>query len=467
MLNTFPQALFQLRRKLVKDTMVSALQAYGAVSGLLPPRHRARALQKPIPVAPNTPEDFRPLEARCFQNPYAFYRMLRDKHPVYRLSNGVYCISRYDDIVNVSRDTQTFSSEHQGVVANLKPGQDLLREVRRFEKLTALGVIPADVLATSDPPQHAAERKIGHAGLNSHFVKSLESEVETLCAQMLEPFLASGQMEFMQDFGWRLPMLLIIRLLGLPEQDFEKIKRWCVETLNSQNGIQTQAELASSYVSALTFLDYCWQHYLQEKVQPTNNLTGLLAKAACDPAIHFDDKKAVSAIFQLLIAGSDSSATTMGNALKLLIEHPHMQTRLRDDPALIPDFIEEVFRLESAFQGHFRWATTNTELHGVTLRRGSRIFLMWAAGNRDERFFEQPDELLLGRKNGKKHLTFGHGLHACLGRELARMEIRIVLHQFLTQTRNLRIVGDTPFIASMFARTLVQLPIQFETVRTS
>lgn len=458
-----PVDLFQLRRKCLSGVMVTGLQAYATVNEALPWRRSGAALRRPVMMNPQTPEDFRPLENACFQNPYAFYRMLRDDFPVYRLRNGVYCLSRYDDIVAVSRDTDTFSSEHQGVVANLKPGQDLLREIRRFEKLTALGLIPADVLATSDPPQHTAERKIGHAGINAHFVKSLEPEVESLCARLLEPYWEKGAMEFMQDLGWRLPMQLIIRLLGLPEQDFAQIKQWCVETLNSQNGIQTSGELANSYVSALKFLDYCWQHYLSARSHPQNNLIGVLARAAADPNTPFDDKKAVSAIFQLLIAGSDSSATTMGNALKMLIERPDLQERLRAEPALLSDFIEEVLRLESAFQGHFRWVTRATTLHGVTLPRGSRLFLMWASGNRDERFFDTPDDLVLGRKNGKKHLTFGHGLHACLGRELARLEIRIVLQQFLQHTRRLRIVGDTPYIASMFARTLVQLPIRFDT----
>ncbi|CBL44361.1 cytochrome P450 [gamma proteobacterium HdN1] len=454
--------LYHLRRRLLKGSITQGLQGYAKVRALLPEQRVSQSTHRAPPTHPTTPEDFRPLETGCFQNPYAFYRMLRDEYPVYRLRNGIYCISRYDDIQTVSRDTNTFSSEHQGVIANLKPGQDLLQQVRRFEKMTALGIIPADVLATSDPPQHTVERKIGHTSLNAHFVKSLEPEVEKLSTNMLAPLLDAGEMEFMQAFGWRLPMVLIIRLLGLPEQDFTKIKKWCVDTLNSQNGIQTSAELAQSYVSAINFLDYCWTQYLKVKTNPGNNLMGILAKSADDAATPFDDKKAVSAIFQLLIAGSDSSATTMGNALKLLIERLDLQEKMRADPALVNDFIEEVFRLESAFQGHFRWVTKDTALHGVQLPRGSRIFLMWAAGNRDERFFENPDELILGRKNGKKHLTFGHGLHACLGRELARMEIRIVLQQFLTHTRNLHITGETPFVASMFARTLVTLPIRFE-----
>jgi len=158
----------------------------------------------------------------------------------------------------------------------------------------------------------------------------------------------------------------------------------------------------------------------------------------------------------------------MGNDLKMIIENPKLQTEIREGLAQGEDklspFIEEVFRLESAFQGHFRWNKSPYELHEVHLARGSRIFLMWASGNRDERFFENPDQIILNRANGKKHLTFGHGIHACIGRELARIEIKTVLKEFLLRTKNLQLNGDAPFIASMFARTLLELPIKFEKV---
>ncbi|MDX1695525.1 MAG: cytochrome P450, partial [Ketobacteraceae bacterium] len=249
----------------------------------------------------------------------------------------------------------------------------------------------------------------------------------------------------------------------LPEKDFKQIKGWCVVILDSQNGVQRGGELAESHAAALAFLRYCWRHYLKAKQKPARNLMGIFVRAAGNPTTDFDDQRAVSAIFQLLIAGSDSSATTMGNAIKMLVENPDIQNQLRQDFSLIPAFIEEVFRLESAFQGHFRWVKHATRFRGVHLPAGTRVFLMWASGNRDERFFEDPDTLILNRKNGKKHLTFGHGVHACLGRELARLEIRVLLEEVLDKTCELTVTGDTPYIASMFARTLVQLPLTFQT----
>lgn len=416
------------------------------------------------PANPSCPEDFKPLENACFQNPYAFYKMIRDNSPVYQLPNGIYCISRYEDITAVCRDTDNYSSTHQGVIPGLKPGQSIIKAAAKMEKMGGLGLIPTDVLAVSDPPLHTSERKVGHQGLNSRFVKSLDAQVETMVKEMMDGFVDKGQVEFMQEFGWKLPMKLIMTLLGFPEQDYERIKTWCVKILNNSSGIATQAELKTGHAALFAFFRYCWQQFRISQKTSQQNLCTLFANAAADSNNPMTEQTAVSAIFQLIIAGSDSSATSMGNALKMLIENPWLEAELRADMDKLPAFIEEVFRLEAAFQGHFRWTKADVELQGVKLPKGSRIFLMWGSGNRDERFFENPNEIILDRPNGKKHLTFGHGIHACIGRELARMEIRIVIREFLLRTRNLRIEGEAPFIASMFARTLLQLSVSFEAI---
>jgi len=418
--------------------------------------------EKPAPVdRPRVPEDFRPLEDACFQNPYAFYKMLRDDYPVYQLANGIYCISRYEDIVNVARDTDRFSSKHQGAMLRLQPWQSIAELSDKLDALGDRGVLPSGVLATADPPEHRRDRKIGQSVLNPSVIKSLEGEVESLAREMMNEFLSGGKVEFMNQFAWRLPMRLVIRILGLPEEDLPTVKRGCMSAISLLSGSATRAELLQTAAVSQGFFRYCWRDYLKAKRQPGDHLVARFAAAAADPTNDFTDQHAVSAMHQLLIAGSDSSATTMGNAVKMMLENPEIERQLRDDPEMIPAFVEEVLRLDSAFQGHFRWTKTDCELHGVPLPQGSRIFLMWASGNRDERFWDNPETIEIGRKNGRKHLTFGHGVHGCLGRELARMEIRIVLRELLARTRKLRIVGDAPFIASMFARTLVQLPLEF------
>ena len=460
---------YHQRRKLLLYPAIFCLALFSKLSALLIKPRASRANAEAansyqIPSAPQSPDDFKPLQHQCFQQPYAFYRMLREQAPVYTLPNGIVCVSRFDDIVALSRDTAHFSSAHQGVVANLKPGQDLLTIVKRFDVLAQIGLIPADVLATSDPPEHTQERKVGHAGLNARFVKALEPAIEQKCSELMSQMLQQSELEFMQAFAWKLPMLMILQIIGLPAQDYVRIKPWCEAILASQSGILSSAELADSYRAALQFMDYCWRQFLLAKRQPEDNLLAKLVSASADgDSPDFSEQKAVSTIFQLIVAGSDSSATTMGNAIKILAQRSDLQQQLRQQPEQINAFIEEVFRLESAFQGHFRWVKQAAELHGQRLLPGTRIFLMWASGNRDESIWDQPDEFQLDRPKAKKHLTFGHGIHACIGRELARTEIRIAVNMLLARTDQISLNGEAPYVASMFARTLLQLPIKIET----
>lgn len=451
--------LYHIRRLMLSYLMEYALRGYSFVLSFKPVSEK---LELEVPENPKTPEDFQPLNHACFQDPYPFYKMLREQFPIYQLKNGVYCISCFEDIVALSRNTEVYSSSQQGVVAGLKPGQDIKKIGDAYKLMGELGIVPVDVLATDDPPMHTTERKVGHKALNARFVQEQEEQVEKLCREMMDEFIDKGELEFMQSFAWRLPMIFIISLLGLPRDDYELIKSWCVHGISSQSGISTAKEMWVHVAEVMVFVRYCWAKYLEAKKNPQDNLMTILIDAANNPESEFTDKHAVSTIFQLLIAGSDSSATSMGNALKMLIENQEIQNEIREDLGKLPAFIEEVFRLESAFQGHFRWTKAEHELNGFTFPRGSRIFLMWASGNRDENVFENADQIILNRTNGKKHLTFGHGIHACLGRELARMEIRIVLREFLTRTSDLQLNGEAPFIASMFARTLLELPIKFQ-----
>ncbi len=415
---------------------------------------------------PTRPEDFDPTSTGNIEQPYEYYRLLRDQRPVYKPDGlDFYCISRYEDIQEVAKKTDVFSSNIVGVlldkrkggVAGIhsvgKPGQASQRN---------MGAHPVDVLAIQDPPAHKYQKLLTHKIVSTSFVQNLEPDVRVLADELISEFMPEGRVEFMTQVAWRLPMLMAMRLVGFPEPDYEQVKRGCSHAVQLLAGVLTPAEFARHSVEALVFFRYCWNQYLIAKKNPKDDITGGLAKAASDPEHPLTDEEAVSIIFQLLIAGSDSSASTMGNAVRLLSENPELEQRLRKNPGRIADFIEEVFRLESAFQGHFRILLEDAELHGEILPKGSRLFLLWASGNRDERYWSHPDEIDIDRTNLKRHLTFGFGLHACLGRELARMEIRVVLEELLARTSAFNIVGDTPHVASLFTRTLVQLPMKFE-----
>ncbi len=421
-------------------------------------------------VAPTSPDAVDPTAAGNIENPYRYYRLLRDQRPVYQpLGQDFYCISRYADIQEVARQTDVYSSNIVGVLQDKRLGRKSNAKFLDYSGIGSLrnyGIYPVDVLAIQDPPAHKYQKLLTHQIVSAPFVKGLEAEVQALTNDLFDRFMPihgqQGEVEFMQQVAWPLPMTMAMRIVGFPDADYPRVKHGCTNAIRLLSGVIKTSEFARHSAETLDFVRYCWQQYLRLKANPADNITGGLARAAADPDHPLTDEEAISIIVQLLIAGSDSSASTMGNAVRLLIENPDIEQRLRREPDRIGDFVEEVLRLESAFQGHFRCVKQDTVLHGVPMPKGTRVFLLWASGNRDERFWTSPDEIDIDRDNLRKHLTFGHGLHACLGRELARMEIRIVLATLLERTRALRITGPAPHVASLFTRTLLRLPIAFE-----
>jgi cytochrome P450 len=170
----------------------------------------------------------------------------------------------------------------------------------------------------------------------------------------------------------------------------------------------------------------------------------------------------VAILLQLLTAGNETTTSLIGSALRLLLENPDVEARIRADGALLEPFLEEVLRLESPLHGHFRLVRRDTEVAGTPLAKGSRVMLLWGAANRDGDEFPNPDAIELGRRNAKAHLGFGLGLHHCIGAALARLEARVVFETLLARTSALRRTdAKVEHVPSLLVRSLVSLPVEF------
>lgn len=448
------QTLINARRVVLSWMLEGMLWS---MAGLLWPLSWRRT--RPLPDYPQHPEDLDPTQAASIENPYHYYRWLRDQRPLYRPpGQDFFCVSRYHDIQAVARDTRSYSSN----IVNVLMSKSLGRQSAPLPGTGSQrnwGVLPVDVLAIQDPPAHKYQKLLTHQIMSRDFVAALEPDVRSLAGQLIDQALQRGEIEFMDDIAWYLPMCMALRLVGFPEADYPRVKRGCAAAIRLLSGTLSASQYMAASARSLALYRYCWPEYRRLKQAGGEHLGALLARAADDPDNPLSDDEAVSIILQMLIAGSDSSASTMGNAVRVLAQDPVLQERLREQPARIGDFIEEVLRLESAFQGHFRVVTRAVEMHGERLLPGTRVFLLWASGNRDERVWDQPEVLDIDRDKRTRHLTFGYGLHACLGRELARMEIRIVLEELLQRSAALQICGPTPHVASLFTRTLQRLPL--------
>ncbi len=423
-------------------------------------RHRQE--KKASVSNPTQLHDFRPLEKACLENPYPFYQAMREQSPVYKApGNDFYYVSRYDDIRDVVMNTDDFSSNLVAIIFAGIDGETTMVDQPKMgdEQL------PVDVLAIQDPPRHGTQRKLGLQNLSLRYVESLEPSVRSKANAIIDRFIDRGECDWVQEFAKEIPMTVALDLVGFPTDDWRKVKHWCDEGIALLSGVNTPEQFAQHAEGSMHIIQYVKRQYETMRDHPDgrDNFTSALIEAVKNPEIDFTEAEAISMVFQIIIAGSDSSANTIGNAVKMLAELPAVQMELRRDFSRIPAFIEEVLRLESPFQGHFRQVKKDCTLNSVFLPAGTRLMLLWASANRDEAHYPNPDVLDMNRPNLKAHLAFGRGIHQCLGAQLARLEVRLALEEFLRRTGLIVLDPNQPadHVSSVFVRELNHLVIRF------
>ena len=400
--------------------------------------------------------DFDPFSADTIEDPYPFYEALREEAPLFKPKGAdCYYLSRYDDIKQVAMDPDRFSSN---IVAILLAGGS--GRLSTFVP-PRLPFAPPDVLAIQDPPIHRIQRKVATAGLGKGFVQVLEPQVRELVDVHMNEVVAAGEVDWMDAFAFRIPITLTLDILSIPRDDAMLVKSWADEAIALLSGVNTKWQVARQLMRGFRFVKWCrTQFEAAEARDPKPDfLMGALIDAVRERKMRRSE--AVATVMQLIIAGSDSSASLIGSMVRLLVQNPDVQEELRANPELVPNFVEEAIRLESPFQGHFRQTKVPVELHGQELPATSRVMLLWASGNRDSRKWPEPDKIDLHRLGQRQHLSFGHGIHLCLGAPIARMEGRIAMEQLLERTDWVELgEGDFPHRKSVFVRTLERLPVK-------
>lgn len=225
-----------------------------------------------------------------------------------------------------------------------------------------------------------------------------------------------GRIEWMNAIANRLPMMIVGRIIGVPDSDIDKLIRWGYSATQVVEGLVTHEQMDAAGVAVMELSAYITEQFQQAAVEPHDNLLGDLA-AACATG-ELSELVALAMMITLFSAGGESTASLIGSAAWILTTHPDVQQQLRDQPGLLGAFLEEVLRYEPPFRGHFRHVVNDTELCGVELHAGSHLLLLWGAANRDPSHFEDPGQFKLDRPAGKGHITFGKGIHFCVGAAL-------------------------------------------------
>jgi cytochrome P450 len=355
--------------------------------------------------------------------------------------HGVAMITGYEEALEVYHDTTTFSNCNAvaGPFANWPvplEGEDISEIIEKYRDELPF----SDQLPTFDPPKHTAHRALLARLITPKRLKENEEFMWQLADRQIDEFLDRGECEFVHDYAGPFTLLVVADLLGVPESEHETYR----EELQGKNrkvgattGTVDNSEMAHQ---PLGFLYERFTKYIAERRrEPRDDVMTRMATATFPdgslPEVH--DVMLIAS--NLFAAGGETTARLLSAMLRLMGEHPDLQQQLRDNRDLLPNFAEEVLRLETPLQSTFRLSRVPTTIGGVHIPAGTTLMLLPAAANRDPRQFDDPAEFRLGRPNWRQHLAFGFGVHACAGAPLARAEARVSAERLLDRITDIKI----------------------------
>ncbi len=356
-----------------------------------------------------------PYHAELQEAPYEAWRQLRDRAPAYHNERyGFWALSRFADVLAASLDTETFSSA-RGIT------------------LDSIGdPIPLPMMIMMDPPLHDAFRKVVSRAYTPRRIAGLEDRIRQLCAQYLDPFAGAGSFDFVQDFGMRLPVMVISSLLGFPEEDHDQLREWSDIGLHREEGKEGLTPEAME-AQGLTFA-YYGQQVQQRRQQPRDDLITALTEADLEPpdgvVRKLDDLEIMGMMALISNAGNETVARMLGWAALVLDDYPDARREMAEDPSMIPAGVEELLRYEAPSPIQGRYVTRDVEMHGTVIPEGATLALLTGSAGRDERKYPDADTYDIHRVIDR-HVTLGYGAHYCLGAALARMEGKVALTEVM------------------------------------
>ena len=387
----------------------------------------------------------------ALQDPYPLYDRMRDHAAVHRIGDSVfYAVCGWDAVVEAVNRVEDFSSNLTATMVFHDDGT-----VTPFDMGTLGG--PMHALATADDPVHDAHRKMLVPHLTARRIRVIEEFAEATAIQLWSEGLVDGQIEWMSAVANRLPMMVVARLLGLPEQDVDTLIRLGFATTTLLDGVVSPAQLEAAGKAAMELAGYVMEHFAKAGERPAPGLIGDLAARYASGEL--EQLPALGIMLTLFSAAGESTASLLGSAAWILVNRSDIQEQLRAHPELLGAFIEETLRYESPFRGHYRHVVRDTTLAGVDVPADSRLLLMWGAANRDPLQFDTPDQFRLDRSGAKGHISFGRGAHFCVGAALARLEAQIVLRMLLEQTEWIHAEDVGQWLPSILVRRLDRLKL--------
>ncbi|MES3639182.1 cytochrome P450 [Mycobacterium intracellulare] len=362
---------------------------------------------------------------------------------------GFWVISRYADIIATATDSVSFSSETGG---DREGGGTTLEDM-------PLGFAAGALLNMMDDPRHAKIRKLLTPSTTPRALRAIEEDLRRRAVGIIEAALAKRECDFLVDVAAELPLQAVAQLAGVPQEDRHELMNWANVTLDYEdrevgeiNDRLTQAQ-AQMFTYGTSLLE-------RKRAQPADDLLSVVTHALVDGAPLTENEQRMF-LSLIIAAGSETTRNSIAIAMSAFSERPGSWERLRNDRALLPTAVEEMLRWASSTPYNRRTATRDVDLHGQRIAAGDKVSLWWASANRDEAVFADPYTFDITR-NPNPHLTFGRGMHFCLGASLARMEMRVLFDVLLDRVGTVTLSGPIEYVRSNKHAGVRHMPVTIE-----
>jgi cytochrome P450 len=392
------------------------------------------------------------------ENPFPYYQAAIAERPVMTLpGTNITLVTSYDLLAEATGRTQAFSNDFSDLLAGQRSADPDVTAILET------GWPQRNTLLTADPPVHTRFRKLVNLAFSMKRVDAIEADIRAIAERLVDAFPDKGKIDFVHDFAIPLPVAVIAGQIGIRD-DVMTVKRWSdafADRLGGMISRDRELECAREVVE--------FQHAMKAQIDarraaPTEDLLSDLVHATIEGEQPLDDAEILSILQQLMVAGNETTTSTLAGGVLLLIENPAEEAKVRADRGLIPNMVEEMLRLESPTAGLWRVVKEDADLGGVAIPAGSMMMLRFAAANRDPAKFENPDAFDVTRKNARSHLAFGRGIHMCVGNMLSRKELAVAFDVLLERVRRFELApgADLGHVPNMLLRGLRRLDISVE-----
>lgn len=386
--------------------------------------------------------------SEVLSDPLPFYERIRQHQPVSRqyfdsFGEDVFVVTSYALVKRAFQDNETFSSDFNDM---LMRGAEPHPEA---DELFKQGVKVGPLLLTIDEPEHKRYRSLATVVFTPRQVRNLSASMEDIIDGLIDRVIDRGECDFLNEIAVPYPIYVIADLLGVDRDIAPRLRRWSDAFIIRLSQKQTKAEDLQAVRDILDCQSFLFANIADRRARPREDVISHVVQARVAGVDPLTDREALLLLQEISVAGNETSRNTLAGGMGLLAQRPDVIERLRADPELIPNAVEEILRLLAPTTGMWRVAKQDCELGGVRIPAGSMLLLRMDAANRDPDHFPDPDNIVLERRNRVEHLSFGFGAHHCVGNMLARRELAVAFKALLNRMRNIRLVEEKTDLSSI------------------